>query len=170
MRLPSAACSLKIVSRPKLKSLQLLTCSCHKNQNYESTNPFCINLKYCKVSFPSISYYFHIPIIFDYLDIHCPTEVMAVGTIIFPVRVGTIFFPIWTWIHWKLSITSPYQTDMLSSTKIVSQRNERISLPELGLEPGTSSLWVRDANHYTIWPWARRSQVRSLALASLIFL
>ena len=119
MRLPSAACSLKIVSRPKLKSLQLLTCSCHKNQNYESTNPFCINLKYCKVSFPSISYYFHIPIIFDFLDIHCPTEVMAVGTIIFPVRVGTIFFPIWTWIHWKLSITSPYQTDLLSSTKIV---------------------------------------------------
>ena len=27
------------------------------------------------------------PIIFDYLNIHCPTEVMPVGTIIFPVRV-----------------------------------------------------------------------------------
>ena len=44
------------------------------------------------LTFPSISYYFHIPIIFDYLDIHCPTEVLAVGTIIFPVRVGEQFF------------------------------------------------------------------------------
>ena len=42
--------------------------------------------------FPSISDYFHIPIIFDYLDFHCPTEVLAVGTIIFPVRVGEQFF------------------------------------------------------------------------------
>ena len=42
--------------------------------------------------FPSISYYFHIPIIFDYLDFHCPTEVMAVGTIIFLVRVEEHFF------------------------------------------------------------------------------
>ena len=45
-----------------------------------------------KLTFPSISYYFHIPIIFDYLNIHCPAEVMAVGTINFPVRVGEHFF------------------------------------------------------------------------------
>ena len=43
-------------------------------------------------AFPSISYHFRIPIIFDYLDFHCPTEVLAVGTIIFPVRVGEQFF------------------------------------------------------------------------------
>ena len=58
-----------------------------------------------KKYFPSVSYYFHIPIIFDYLDIHCPTEVMAVGTIIFPVRVEEqIFF------QYGLSSTSPYQS------------------------------------------------------------
>jgi hypothetical protein len=118
MRLPSAACSLKIVSRPKLKSLQLLTCSCHKNQNYESTNPFCINLKYCKVSFPSISYYFHIPIIFDYLDIHCPTEVMAVGTIIFPVRVEEQFF-----FQYWLEFLESFQVQVLIS--VVLNKNSK---------------------------------------------
>jgi hypothetical protein len=40
---------------------------------------------HCNEPFPSISYYFRIPIIFDFLDFHCPTEVMAVRTIIFPV-------------------------------------------------------------------------------------
>ena len=29
---------------------------------------------------------------------------------------------------------------------------ERISLPQRGLEPGTPSMWVRCANHYTVWP------------------
>jgi hypothetical protein len=70
------------------------------------------NQKPKKCHFPSISYYFHIPIIFDYLDFHCPTEV-AVGTIIFPVRVEQFFFLYGLKFNYKSLI-------MLSSTKICS--------------------------------------------------
>jgi hypothetical protein len=70
------------------------------------------------LNFPSISYYFHIPIIFDYLDIHCPTEVMSVGTIIFPVRVEEQFF-----FQYGLQFLESFQVAvlirvLLSSTKI----------------------------------------------------
>ena len=75
------------------------------------------------------------------MDIHCPTEVMAVGTIIFPVRVGEQFF-----FQYGLEFIESFQLQVLIRqiccpiTKRVSQRNERIPLPEQGIEPGTSSL------------------------------
>ena len=36
-----------------------------------------------KSYFPSISDYFYIPIIFDYLDIHCPTVLWQLGQLFF---------------------------------------------------------------------------------------
>ena len=67
--------------------------------------------------FPSISYYFYIPIIFDYLEFHCPTEAMKLGQFFF--HENNLFSNM-DLNSMKLSITSPYQTDMLSSTKIVA--------------------------------------------------
>ena len=90
-------------------------------------------------SFLSISYYFHIPIIFDYLDIHCPTEVMAVGTIIFPVRVEEQFF-FQYWLQFVETFKWKSLSD-LSSTKIVCAGNR------------TRNAWVQGerVNSYTIW-------------------
>ena len=75
---------------------RLLVCHLRCQQPISlSQNVFFLNHQFGNINFPSISYYFHIPIIFDYLDIHCPTEVMAVGTMIFPVG-EQFFFPTWT--------------------------------------------------------------------------
>ena len=74
------------------------------------------------------------------MDIHCPTEVMAVGTIIFPVRVEEQFF-----FQYGLQFLESFQVEvlirvLLSSTKIEVMKVERLSPPEPGIEPRTSGL------------------------------
>ena len=66
-------------------------------------------------SFPSISNYFRIPIIFNFLDFHCPT-VLAVGTIFFLTLEH--FFS-----NMDLNYVS-LSDDMFFSTKIVSFGNQ----------------------------------------------
>ena len=69
--------------------------------------------------FSDFSFTFLNPNSFEYLDIQCPTEVMAVGTIIFLVRIQKHFF--FQYYREFLESASPYQTDLMSSTKIVSE-------------------------------------------------
>jgi hypothetical protein len=66
---------------------------------------------------------------------------MSVGTIIFPVRVEEQFFfqyglQFLETFKWK----SLSELILLSSTKIEVMKVERLSLPEPGIEPGTSGL------------------------------
>ena len=71
------------------------------------------------------------------------------------------FYQIRTWMLWKLPGTRLFRVGwkkhlacLCFSTlnKKIEVKFERISLPEQGIEPGTPSLWVRCANHYTVWP------------------
>ena len=77
-------------------------------------------------AFPSISYHFRIPIIFDYLEFHCPTEVLAVGTIFFPGE--QFFFP----------TASPYQTFLGTLNLFIPLTNLKRSSLSGGLNPRPS--------------------------------
>ena len=70
------------------------------------------------------------------------------------------FYQIRTWMLWKLPGTRLFRVGwkkhlacLCFSTlnKKIEVKFERISLPERGIEPGTPSLWVRCATHYTVW-------------------
>ena len=72
------------------------------------------------------------------------------------------FYQIRTWMLWKLPGTRLFRVGwkkhlacLCFSTlnKKFEVKFERISLPQRGSEPGTPSLWVRCANHYTTDPF-----------------
>ena len=86
------------------------------------------------ISFPSISDYFHIPIIFDYLDIHCPTDVMTVGTIFFPWEQFFFQYGLLQFLLESFQVEVLIRV-LLSSTKIEVVKVERLPWP--GIEPGS---------------------------------
>ena len=89
--------------------------SLHKSHSFPHNGIKKIWKKNC---FPSISDYFHIPIIFDYFNILCPTEAMTVGTIFFPVRVEEQFF-----FQYGLECLGNFQVQVLIS--VVLNKNSK---------------------------------------------
>ena len=92
----------------------------------------------CKIIFffPSISDYFHIPIIFDFLDFHCPFEVFNWNNFFFLTLEH--FFSNMDFFNFYLKAfkwKSLSDRVLLSSTKIEVEKVERLPWP--GTEPGS---------------------------------
>ena len=97
--------------------------------------------------FSDFSFTFLNPNSFEYLDIHCPTEVMAVGTIIFLVRIQEHFFPILSLISWKCKSISD-RFDVLNKNSKRKLRNFPCQNRGSNLRPPSENwtLW-----QYVLW-------------------
>ena len=85
------------------------------------------------------------------MDIHCPTEVMAVGTIIFPVRVGEQFF-----FQYGLEFIESFQLQVFNKNSNISRLFKTIKLaPICYTRQRICQKWKKDTVTGTLIPHQR---------------